>query len=454
MSLILNGITVNGKNIMTVADATDPYFSSVSLLVNVPGSAGTQNNTFLDGSSNNFTITRQGTATQGTYSPFNGTGGSIYLDGAIDSLLLPNNSLFAFSTSDFTIETFVYPISSKSLNMLYGDCDSSANNGGITIYLDGSNQLIIQSYTSATGVSSISTGRTISNGAWSHMVISRIGTTLYVGINGTVTTHTCISTYRTPTAPTVGAQGAYLSGGREFYGYLSNFRILTGTALYTSNYSVPTAPLTNITNTSVLLNSVNSAIIDSSRKNDIITVNQAQAATAVIKYGNSVYLDGTGDYLTIPDGSQYTFGTSAFTIEAFVYFISLSSTQSIISKYSNATYGWDIAVYTNGSILAGLTGDVYDITSSTGVISSGQWYHVALSGQQGSVKLFVNGTQQGSTYTGSVSMDSTVPLTIGGVYSGGLLNPLTGYLNQIRITKGVARYTSNFTPPSQAFPTN
>ena len=104
-------------------------------------------------------------------------------------------------------------------------------------------------------------------------------------------------------------------------------------------------------------------------------------------------------------------------------------------------------------ITANLSGNSADITGTT-TVSAGQWYHIALSGSSGSYKLFLNGTQEGSTYTGALGGGSST-YQIGAFYwSGTLYYPINGYLDDIRFTAGIARYTSNFTPPTSAHSTS
>ena len=196
---------------------------------------------------------------------------------------------------------------------------------------------------------------------------------------------------------------------------------------------------------------------DSSNSNNSVTfVGTAQISTAQSKFGGSSMLfDGNSDYLTVTNGSFSTLNTSGstFTIEFWVYFSSLTGDQSAVNNYSGSSGGLLINKNTSHVITANLSGDGVDITGTT-TVSAGQWYHIALSGSSGSYKLFLNGTQEGSTYTGALGGGSST-YQIGAFYwSGTLYYPVNGYLDDMRFTAGLARYTSNFTPPTTAHSTS
>lgn len=179
-------------------------------------------------------------------------------------------------------------------------------------------------------------------------------------------------------------------------------------------------------------------------------------STAQSKFGGSsaLFNSATSDRLVISSATALSLGTQG-TVECWVRFSSVSGTMTIFSNYqdvpSNSTMGY-VIVLEGGVIKANLSGDGRDIVGTT-IISINTWYHLAISGSSGSWKLFVNGIQEGSTFTGTVNLNSNKSTTIGALlFLGSFYDYLSGYVDDLRITKDVTRYTANFTPPTAAFP--
>ncbi len=102
----------------------DAQFNYVTMLLHGDGTNGAQNNTFLDSSTNNFTITRNGNTTQGSFSPY-GSNWSNYFDGTGDYLTVPDNAVFSLGSGNFTIEAWVNPTASPNQPMIIGQWTSS-----------------------------------------------------------------------------------------------------------------------------------------------------------------------------------------------------------------------------------------------------------------------------------------------------------------------------------------
>jgi len=237
-------------------------------------------------------------------------------------------------------------------------------------------------------------------------------------------------------------------------GYISNARIVKGTAVYTSAFTPPTAPLTAVTNTQLLLNYTNAGIPDATAKNVLETVGNAQISTAQSKFGgSSMSFDGTGDYLTLTaNPTNFAFGTGDFTIEMWLYTNSVSNSVFYDGRPAGTNGAYPMLYFISGFLYYWVNG-ANVIASGTAVLSTSTWYHIALCRSGTNTKLFLDGVQIGSTYTDSNNYLNTGNRPWIGVNANSTnTSYLNGYIDDLRITKGYARYTTNFTPPTSAFP--
>lgn len=165
------------------------------------------------------------------------------------------------------------------------------------------------------------------------------------------------------------------------------------------------------------------------------------------KYGTACgNFDAVGRYIDCTS-SDFTFGTGDFTIEGWIYG-SASGGKIYADLRPASTNGKYPTIYSIGSTLYFYTDSANRITGSS-VLSASTWQHIALCRASGTTRLFVGGYQVGSSYSDSNDyIGSRLRLGNGGD------NPVsTGmYLDEWRVTKGVARYTAAFTPPTAAFP--
>ena len=420
-----------------------------------------QNNRFIDNGSGAATISVPATIVSvQAFSPFLPTaaystttvGGSGYFDGTGDYLSFANNTAFDFSTGNFTVEAWIYRVGTGTGANVY----ESVIGGNISgtaywnLYINSSNNTVV--WFGNDGVLR-STTSTISNNTWNHIAVSRSGSTLQIFING-VSGYSATVT----TSYSLGTSGGNIgndipgTGNKVFYGYISSLRVLKGTAQYTSNFTPPTAPLTAITNTSLLTNYTNAGIFDAAAKNVLETAGGAQVVSPTpSKFGNSsMYFDGTGDYLVnTSTNNPLAFGTGDFTIEFWLYLNSTGTQVIFDGRNSSSSDVAPLIYYLSG--LKYYTAGADRITGGT--LSTGQWYYIALVKASGSTKLYINGTQTGSTYTdGNTYVQQVNRPVIGaeGVAANLGNNPLNAYIDELRITKGYARtVTSN---PTAAFP--
>lgn len=242
------------------------------------------------------------------------------------------------------------------------------------------------------------------------------------------------------------------------YTYDANGRMLTtvdnGMTTTYAYYSTSTFPAPGIGSVVLLLhgNGPNgtTTFIDSSPLAQTVTaVGNASVSTSQSKFGSgSIALDGAGDYLIIGASDSFNFGTADFTVEMFVYLTETSSQRTLISNYADASTGWSILTYA-GKYNFNCAGDPPELVQ-VGTIPASTWHHLAVTRANGTFRLFIDGVLD-TSYAVSKQCNSTAPLTIGRLpYINNYY--YTGYIDDVRVTKGGARYTSNFTPPSQQLP--
>jgi hypothetical protein len=404
-----------------------------------------QDNRFRDASGNTFTITVSGNTSVQAFSPFAPTaaysastvGGSGYFDGSGDYLNTGSNTAFALGTGDFTWETWLYRTVSATQEIY-----TSMTTDGLIIYISG-NAAVVRRF----GVADLLTSSaSIDLNTWTHIAVARSGTTLSMWINGSRSAGgtTTNSTNFAQSGLRIGINDV---GSSAYTGYMSNLRVVKGTAVYDptqTSITVPTAPLTNISNTSLLLNFTNAAIIDNTAKNVLETVGNAQISTTQSKFGGaSMAFDGTSDYLLAPSTPNFAFGTGDFTVEMWLYPTASFGSGGVNIVGINSSGGGLFVGGTN-KIAWNLfgTGDLVAFSSFTSSYNN-VWTHVAYTRSGTTGRLFINGTQQASG-TDSTNYTVTTNFAIGAANNGN--QAYTGYIDDLRITKGIARYTSNFTP--------
>jgi len=435
------------KGAAPAAATTDPQFNYVTMLLHGNGTNGAQNNTFLDSSTNNFTITRNGNTTQGSFSPY-GSNWSNYFNGS-STLSLADNAVFTLP-ADFTIEFwffqtgafqdrliidkwseyYVYTRANGVIGLAWGPYNASGMFGVGGIVQSGSNGFTLN--------------------AWTHVAAVRNSNTFTLYINGvSVSTATNSATVTDTSAGiTIGDYGG--GGGYAFEGYISNARIVKGTAVYTANFTPSTTPLTAITNTS-LLTCQSNRFIDNSANNFTITPTATSVqrfnpfgtataySTSVI--GGSGYFDGTGDYLQATAAAVPAIGTSDYTISGWWYLNEIKNYQILLDfrngtnpeavpyLYVDSTGSADY--YVNG------TSHIFNIP-----FKIYQWYYIVISRVSGTTKVFVNGTQVVS-YSDSVTYVAG-RLTLGVNNGGGTGYYYNGYISDFKVVIGTG--TTSGTP--------
>jgi hypothetical protein len=184
----------------------------------------------------------------------------------------------------------------------------------------------------------------------------------------------------------------------------------------------------------------------------------AKLSTAKSVYGaSSLLLDGTGDYIYTADSDDFFYGTSDFTIDFWIYPTSaLGAFDTFVSQYADANNRWSLSCDGSGyfAYLYVKSGGADICAEYSAVsISTDTWTHLALVRNGANLLFFVNGILQSSTVavdlgTGS-SPNIAAPLTVGARNTGSIDRDIAGYIDEFRISKGIARWTATFKPGAQ-----
>lgn len=431
-----------------------------------------QSNRFIDNSTNNYAITVVGAPFVTRDNPFGmgptginpaTNGGSLQNFANTDCLTANTTAATTASTltGDFTFEVWVYPsFATGQTNWGIFDARNTFTSVpwliNLNTYVAGTGYLL-EFYD---GTARAFTQRVPIN-QWSHIAVVRTGSTVRAFINGQLDTATFTS------AGTIAGGGIVLNNildgqhgtaGSGSIGYISNSRLVNGVAEYSTTFTPPTAPLTAVTDTTLLLNASNYGIFDSTGKNNLLTVGNTTISATQSKYGpTSIFFDGTG-YIQLPIGPNFYF-PGAFTMEMWIY--PTSSTFGFellgINQAGATQWSWafgNAANTTNGMYWFYGTHGSNETERYTNTFTTlNTWNHVAVCRDVNNVwYFFINGVLQstlihsaGLTWSDSVNFTNTT--TFPRIGTG-----FIGYMTDIRVTKDLARYTATFTPPTGSLP--
>lgn len=187
-------------------------------------------------------------------------------------------------------------------------------------------------------------------------------------------------------------------------------------------------------------------------------VGTARISTLQSKFGgSSLALNGSGAYVSIPDAADLSFGSGDFTIEAWVNpSVTMNSgtgQKTFIAKWNSGTNGSWMLDHYQGNLRGVLRSGASVVTvQGAATLPAGAWAHVAFSRSGNNLYVFLNGALIGSSSSGLAVSASTTPVLLGYRGDGGGTEYFPGYMDEVRISQGVARYAANFTPASATLP--
>jgi len=410
---------VNGGNVSSPGVRTDTFGNSCVLALPLVGIVTDVSNQINSGSTTKVVTTNGDPSASFVQSNF--YGGSFDFDATGDYFNTTTSSTdFNFGTGDFTIEAWCY-------------VDSGADNKGLWQLSTTSGGLEVSSTTLSCNYESDefyfgsaggwrNSGGTHADAMWHHVAEVRNSGTIYIYVDGVLDqSWSDTTTYDM----TYWAVGGYYSTSYLWSGYIQDFRVYKGVAKYTKDFIVGSSSPDIVQDTPA-------------------GVSQSSQLTKATS--NSVSFVGDADYLLIETNSDLALGTDDFTIEFWVF---MSTDQYTIffdmRPNSAASQGLYPTIYLNsGTSLRYYTDSADRITGDDMVAR--KWYHVAVARSGTSTKMFLNGIQQGATYSDSnnyLNGDTTI-----GCRADGSTGDLVGYMSNVRVVKGTAVYTANFAPPT------
>lgn len=433
---------------------------------------------------NNWSTLYRGTGNMVAYSPFDAPAtintnyvpyvitntftpsyhsGSLYFDGSGDYLEMTDNDSFNFGSGDFSVESWVYLTADPTTSYLVSQWGTS--NKGIVLGIGAvtSKKMSFTWTTDGTTDQTITDANDFPFNQWTHVVACRSGSTISLFINGK----------REATSSAVGSGtlynstyaikiGSHDSGTYPVKGYIYGLRSLSGN-IYNAGattITVPTEPTRAISGTKFLLSPSNIGIFDSTSLNTFETVGNAQISTAQSKWGGSSIsvglisavqsylrpaITGSNDKLAHLD-----FRTGDFTIEFWLY--AASAGNAVIMDWRPAsTNGLYPTILTSSTSIIFYTNSANRITATYSY--AGVWTHVAVVRSSGVTRMYINGTQGGASYTDTNNYVITPegrPI-IGAAGTDLATTDIPFFIQDLRVTKWVARYTSNSSVVSSAF---
>ena len=375
---------------------------------------------------------------------------SIYFDGSGDYLSVPASTDFGFGTGDFAIEAFVNILDS-GVNILF-DFRNGVNNSTIMLYKATGGILRAR----MNGVADLFSFTSNVINKWQHIALTRESGTLRLFVDGVLVGSTTANDDTGSSCPV--AVGSDYVGSETLAGYMEQIRITKGVARYTHNFIPPAqsfdgrqylpsyTPPTPPTDNTVLLIAGEHNLEDSKGHTVTVVGNTALSTEAARFGGKSIKFDGSGDQLSIVSSPDFGLGAGDWTVEGWVYLpVSLSTNDYIMDLRSGAGQegGFRVTSTEKLSYFGSIT-----IDAAT-TLSTERWYHFAFVRSVNTLAIYLDGQIDGTGDLTGLDFGADRPCKIGANYDD--VGELRCYMEQIRITKGEALYTTNFTPPFEPF---
>ena len=300
---------------------------------------------------------------------------------------------------------------------------------------------------------------TFSNDSWYHVALVRNGTSGKVYVGGvekmSVTIPDASSNNTLPVC--IGSQGDDYDH-YNFVGRIHDVRMVNGQALYTSNFTPPTTPLTNVSSCKLLCSKdydPTTTVVNrlaGSPYDGPLTNYGSVTTTSVDPYTYNHYFDGSGDYLSMASSSDWDLSSGDFTLEAWIYRTANLGWSGILGQWEygnyNANNSWvfESVSTTMSFYYCSNVGALYGVDGPS-AMSQNVWHHIAVTRSGNTLNVWIDGVKGADhTMVGTIQTVSRQAFIGGNVAGSGWFQ---GYMTDLKLTKGQALYTGNFTPSTE-----
>jgi hypothetical protein len=366
-------------------------------------------------------------------------------------LYIPYSEDFNFGSGDFTIEFWVKFNSWSDAKSILTKGWPASSSDSFLIYTEGGSKVTFYASSNGSGWQVSSSQNIISDvslNKWYYITVTRSGSTFRTFSNGVQTASWTNGNAIFNNVSHGISIGNSETGSHPVDCNIDGLRITKGVCRYSSNFSLPFNDTSLVTE---------GAFKDRSRFSKRVLNNYTNTSTNIKKFGDSgASFNGSGNYLSVTDSNNLNFRSDNFTIEYWIYLNSISGTIGIMGKRATesnyAPYYMEI-LSSKLKLYMSTTGSSWLTPLSTSDLLINTWYHIAAVRSDSNISLYVDGSLVDSIVTSDALMVNYDPLYIGassGSPSGA--GTLNGYIDDFRITKGVARYSANFPKPAAPAP--
>jgi hypothetical protein len=435
------------------ADDLDPFLDLVSTAMHMEGANGGVTFTDVHG------LVWAPTACTTSTSNFKFGTSSALLNGTTSNLNIATTpGPLVFNTQDFCIEAWIYPTNVGNSPNVFSQ---RAASGGPTFRISTLGKL---TFFYGNGTSTFSGATTIATGAWAHVAVTRSGNIFRLFVNGVLDASATITANISTSAATNTSIGMAANSAEFFAGNIDDFRITKDAPRYTVGFTPPLHTFADAANdpyfneVSALLHfeGADSSTTFTDVKTKVWTaIPNAQIKTAQFKFGASSYNPAGAGTASVTGGintphiAAFDFAANDFTIEWFQYWNSLPGFGNAIDIGHLSAAGLLIQTGSgNGKYTVYISGASAGAESTAPSLNT--WYHYMLAKSNGVYTIYRNGVATG-TFSNGTSLSGGV-LNIGFGASADGSRGVSSYLDDLRITKGVARQRGAFSPPIASFP--